>query len=71
VQNEIRIKVLEDGMLSIETGAFSQQVHMEADQLLERLQQLVGGDVTIEEKRPGMSRLQKGLHHEGKREHRH
>lgn len=71
MQNEIRIKVLEDGMLSIETGAFSQQVHMEADQLLERLQQLVGGDVTIEEKRPGMSRLQKGLHHERKREHRH
>ena len=50
-KNKFEIKVLEDGMLCIETEDFSPEVHKQADDLAKHLSELMGGEVTIKEKR--------------------
>jgi len=44
--NQIVIEILEDGTLSIKTSEISDSAHISADQLLEDIESLMGGQVT-------------------------
>ncbi len=45
----IEIEIMNDGVLSIKTGAVSDTVHQSADMLLAEIEKLMGGAVTRKE----------------------
>jgi len=51
--DRIHIRILEDGELVIETDQVSQANHKNADQLVKLMGQLMGGEVTIKQGKPG------------------
>jgi len=59
----IKWEILEDGTVSITTDGISGTNHVSADELLESLGDMLGGDVKIEE-RKGHIHKHRG-HHEG------
>jgi len=46
----IKFEILEDGTITIETDAVSGKNHQSADEMLEALAELVGGEVTVKHK---------------------
>lgn len=53
---EIRIKVLDDGKISVETDDLSGENHVSADQLMKMFDQMLGMPIEVKKK-------DKGLHH--------
>ena len=51
MSDRIKITVLEDGTIKVETDEISQAAHMSADEFLKRIQKLAGGDTQTEEKK--------------------
>lgn len=47
----IKWEILEDGVISIETDRISGKNHQSADELLEQLARMMGGDVTVRHKK--------------------
>ena len=47
----IRWEILEDGMISVETDQISGKNHQSADDLLAQLAKVLGGDVTVKQKK--------------------
>jgi hypothetical protein len=65
MNDTIHYEILEDGTISITTDAISGQNHQSADELLESLADLLGGEVKID-KRKGhvhQHRHGKAVHH--------
>jgi len=58
-------KILDDGTISIETDAVSGENHLSAEQLIEQLADMVGGDHKVEHKHGH------DLHHAHSHEHGH
>ena len=50
-ENTIRFEVLEDGTISINTGAFGAEVHQSADDFLDLLEEMTGGVRQVEKTR--------------------
>ena len=48
----IKVEILEDGVLSIETEALSEKNHISADDLLQELEQAVGSRTTKKKTHP-------------------
>jgi hypothetical protein len=51
-RDEIRMKILEDGVVSVDTGAFSEELHLEAEQLIKEVFDELGGESQVVEKKP-------------------
>jgi len=51
MKDTFSVTVLDDGMLSINTEEFTPQLHKEADEFVKCLGELMGGEVTVKEKR--------------------
>ena len=49
--NQIRMKVLPDGTVSINTDAFEEEVHAQADELVNTTIKALGGEVKIIERK--------------------
>jgi hypothetical protein len=49
--NQIRMKVLTDGTVSINTDAFEEEVHAQADELVNTTMKALGGEVKIIERK--------------------
>lgn len=49
--DRIKFEILDDGTLSIQTDAISKQNHMSADELLDGLTDVLGGDRTVTPRR--------------------
>jgi len=60
----INLEILEDGMISIKTEGISETNHKSADELLEDLLELIGGEVTREHNPRGkkMQKIYKQAH---------
>jgi hypothetical protein len=52
-QDTLKITILDDGSVKVETDRISPANHLSADALVTLLGQLMGGDVSIDQKRPG------------------
>lgn len=64
-KGEMKITILPDGRITVQTGDMAGPVHQSADSFMEELKRLMGGEV--EE-----VKLDKGHHHEhGGAHHRH
>lgn len=61
--NEIRMKILSDGTVSINTDSFEEEVHEQADQLINETVQLLGGERKVIEKKEGHGHVH--THHNG------
>jgi len=48
--NTFEVEILEDGMLKIDSEAFSESMHKNADDLLEAIIEAMGGSVTTTKK---------------------
>jgi len=51
MKNQFKIEILEDGTISVDTEGFDGTVHKSADEFVEMLGKLMGGEVTVKEKR--------------------
>ena len=51
MKNTFKIEVLEDGTISVDTEGFDAAVHKSADDFVKMLGELLGGPVTVKEKR--------------------
>lgn len=60
----IKLKILEDGTIKVETGNLAGPEHMRAEQFLQTLQRLSGGEMVRE-------KLPSAHHHEHTHEHDH
>ena len=50
--NEIRMKILKDGTVSINTDSFEEEIHQQAEELIKETCEALGGErKVIEEKR--------------------
>lgn len=49
--NQIRMKILSDGTISTSTDAFSEEVHQQADELINETITLLGGEVKVIERK--------------------
>ena len=53
--NEFQIEILEDGKISIRSvGSFDKTVHRDADEFLEMIKELAGGEVEVKKLQPGL-----------------
>lgn len=69
VTNQIRMKILKDGTISINTGSFTEEVHQQAEELLNETITLLGGESkVIERKDPDHHHHH---HHHGGQSHSH
>jgi len=66
----IKYEILEDGTITIETDKVSGKNHQSADEMLEQLAELIGGEVKIKKKKGhthahahSHSHSHKGYHH--------
>ena len=51
--NEIRMKIAEDGNITVDTGAFSEELHLSAENFVKEVFEAIGGEPKIiERKRP-------------------
>jgi len=66
MNDSISWEILEDGTVTITTDQISRQNHLSADELLEKLADMLGGPVKIEERR-GHVHKHRGVVHQ----HRH
>ena len=57
MRNQMIVEILEDGKISVKTGEFSDDVHVDADELLALIEEGMGGEVTRVES-PEKQRLQ-------------
>ena len=64
MNDSMRYEILEDGTISIETDGISGTNHKSADELLESLADMVGGEVEIKSRR-------KHVHHHSRQEEHH
>ncbi len=48
----IKIEILEDGELKITTGEIGETYHRRADDFLKQVQHMLGGEVTVEPRKP-------------------
>jgi len=62
MSDTIKWKILKDGTVSIETDRISGENHVSADKLLESLTDMVGGPVSIEDKRGKIHKSQHARH---------
>ena len=51
-RDEIRFKILADGVVSVDTGAFSEELHLEAEQLIQTTFDALGGTAQVVERKP-------------------
>ena len=51
MSDKIKISILEDGTIKVETDAISPAAHMSADGFLKHIQKLAGGNTQTEEKK--------------------
>jgi hypothetical protein len=51
-RDEIRMRILEDGVVSVNTGAFSEEVHEDAEQLINEVFEDLGGERQVVEHKP-------------------
>jgi hypothetical protein len=58
----LKITILDDGTIKVETDQISQANHRSADELVKLLGTLMGGDVTIDQHRPGHVHQAQGQH---------
>ncbi len=49
--NEIRMKILADGTVSVNTDAFEEEVHQQAEELINETFELLGGERNVVEKK--------------------
>ncbi len=49
--SEIKIKILDDGTVRIDTDTIDPALHVSADKFLAEVEDLLGGEVTIEQKK--------------------
>lgn len=63
--DRIRVAILKDGTIKIETDPISAANHLQAEDLVNRVEKLAGGSVTVQHKSEGMG------HHHGVFEHEH
>lgn len=49
MKTEIEFQILEDGTISVITGKIADTVHLQADQLLDELNEMIGGEVKRKE----------------------
>jgi len=68
MSDTIQWEVLEDGTVTITTDAISGQNHLSADELLESLADMLGGEVDISERR---GHVHKHRHGRTAHEHKH
>jgi hypothetical protein len=47
--NEIRMKILKDGTVSIDTDAFEEEVHQQAEELIKETCEALGGERQVVE----------------------
>ncbi len=47
----LAIEVLEDGTITIDTDKIPTELHVDADKMVKEIQELLGGPVTIKQKR--------------------
>ena len=52
VKNEMKMTLLTDGVVSVDTDAFSEEVHMEAEQLANEIFDELGGEHQIVQHKP-------------------
>jgi hypothetical protein len=50
-KDEIRIEILEDGAIKVETDGISGENHTRADLIMKELARLFGGETTVEKRR--------------------
>jgi len=51
MKNQFNIEILEDGTISVDSDSFDPQVHKSADDFVRYLGEMMGGQVTVKEKR--------------------
>lgn len=52
VENEINWDVLEDGAVSVDTGEFSEEVHMQAEEFIDAVFEDLGGERKVVKHKP-------------------
>ena len=50
--NEIRMRVEADGVVTVDTGAFTKEVHLEAEQLIDSTFEALGGERKVVYRKP-------------------
>lgn len=51
--NEIRMKILKDGTISIDTDSFEEEVHQQADELINETCEMLGGERKVIDRKSG------------------
>ena len=51
MKNQFKIEILEDGTISVDSDSFDSTVHKSADEFVKMLGEMMGGAVTVKEKR--------------------
>lgn len=51
MKNQFNIEILEDGTISVDSDSFDPTVHKSADDFVRYLGEMMGGQVTVKEKR--------------------
>jgi hypothetical protein len=51
MKNQFNIQILEDGTISVDSGSFDPTVHKSADDFVKYLGELMGGQITVREKK--------------------
>ena len=56
MRNTFEIEILEDGKISLQSDVWSDTKHIDADELLSELEDLLGGEITREKKTPAFTK---------------
>ena len=60
--DRIKVKILGDGVLSVDTDAISKTNHISADELIEMMEDFIGEIKEVEKKKVSHSHLHQHLH---------
>ena len=64
MKNQFKIDILEDGTISVDSDSFDPTVHKSADEFVKMLGEMMGGTVTVKEKRSHAKAHSHGHTHE-------
>ena len=64
MKDQFKIEILEDGTISVDSDSFDPTVHKSADAFVKMLGEMMGGAVTVKEKRSHAKAHSHGHSHE-------